>query len=141
MNDQINNASGVATQLTSFIHANPILSLVIAIVLCSWMGTAAIKQFLAPGPTRRRKLVAIDIAIAAGLSALVLHDHFPWEIVVLLCLLFGFGSPFAYWIVGSLLCAWKPDLRKFMTLKELVPEPEPEAPASINSAHPPGDTR
>jgi hypothetical protein len=80
-----------------------------------------------------RLLVTIDAGIAAAVAALVFHDQFAWPIVVLVCLLVGAGSPFAYRLLALALCWWKPGLRKYLALPELA-DPEPPTDEHENGA-------
>lgn len=142
MNEEFTKANETASQIEAFVHAHPVIALIIGVITCSWMLLSVIKGWLAPGPGRRRKLVTIDFAIAAVLGAMILHDQFPWHYLVLISLLCGGGSLVAYRVLAGGLCWFKPGLSKYLALPELAIEAETESGAAPSEPNPPtGDSK
>lgn len=116
------DAGARASELEVFIQQHPVIALLIGVVVCGWLVTGIVNLWLPSTKNVVRILMTADAGIAAALTAVIFHAQFSWPVLLLLCLLCGAGSPFAYRLLANLACRWKPDLRKFLVLPELAPE-------------------
>lgn len=117
-----------ASELEVFIQQHPVIALLIGVVVCGWLITGIVNMWLPSTKKVVRVLMTIDFAIAAVLTAVIFHKEFSWPVLLLVCLLCGAGSPFAYRLLALWLCWWKPGLRPYLVLPELAkPDPTDEA--------------
>lgn len=131
--NQLDKVNAGASFFEAFLHDHPIVCAFAIALLASWVLTAFVKPWLSKGPNFARNVRTIDCILAAAIAALLLHGLFGWRWIVGLSLLIGGSSPFAYWAAAGALC-WKwPGLTKYLSLRELAPEEDPEREANINS--------
>jgi hypothetical protein len=147
---QIEKASGIATALTAFAHAHPLITIVIVAIVVSWMATSIFKHILRrmlPDDIQDDVIRLFDCAVA-GVFAFWMWPgdpaHLAWRVAA--AIFAAGGSPLAYFLLAEAAC-WKwPGLRKFLTLRELTVKPDPETETgddtgAIPPANPPGESK
>jgi hypothetical protein len=123
--DQISFLNAWASAAAAFAHDYPTITVMVIATICSWTLTAAIRGWIPHRPRRALIVRTLDCAIAFGLALFMLWGLLPPRVLVGVSLLIGSGSPTIYWLLSSALC-WKwPGLKKWLSLRELGPDPEP----------------
>lgn len=108
----------------AFLRDHPVVAALLLAAVISWSLTAVLKPWIPNGPSKARTLRTFDVLAAGIVGALMLWGHVEWRLLVGLSLFIGGGSPFGYFLASEALC-WKwPKLRRFISLRELSPEPE-----------------
>lgn len=126
-----NKVNEYASWFTAFLHDQPIVVALLLAAVISWTLTAAAKPWVADGPKKKRNLRTLDVCIAALVSAILLFGHVDWRLLIGLSLFIGGGSPFGYFLFSEAMC-WKwPSLRKYLSLRELAPDPDPTDQAGV----------
>jgi hypothetical protein len=137
MNEQLDRISQGANFIESFLRDHPIVAALLLAAAISWSLTAAIKPWVADGKNKKRNLRTFDVVVAAIVGAVMLWGHVDWRLNVGLSLFIGGGSPFGYFMFTEALC-WKwPSLRRYLSLRELAPEPDSVGDESSADADPP----
>jgi hypothetical protein len=127
--ESVARANAFVTALEAFAVAHPFITAWAAAWVLSWLVTWTFKKpirALLPDEWDAWGVRAFDVHVA-GVAAFVLLKllHIPVAWLVVAAGIIGFSSPIGYFLLSAAAC-WKwPGLRRYLTLRELAPDPAP----------------
>jgi hypothetical protein len=125
--ESVARANAFVTAIEAFAVAHPFITASAAAWVLSWLVTWTLRQpirALMPNDWDAWGVRAFDVLVA-GAAAFVLLKllQIPIAWLIVAAAIVGFSSPLGYFLLSAAIC-WKwPGLRKYLTLRELAPDP------------------